>query len=131
MKKNINTTIPKIDKIAVLLIAAFIINLGSTSLSTLFLGRLFNFNMTELNFYKLNVSVATMINMTIKYLVHIVISIWIFRETKKNNERPWTWAAFALFFGLIAVVTFYLILIIRELRSLRIELNESQSKDEN
>jgi hypothetical protein len=125
---HLDDTIPKIDKIAVVLIIAFILNLLFSTLSTPFLTSFFGFS--DHARYSLGVHTATIINLIFEYLLNIIIAIWTFREAKKQNERPWTWAVFALFFGLIAVVAFYLILVIRELRVSRTEPKGSQENRE-
>ena len=66
----------------------------------------------------MNVSVASIVKGTLTVLVQVVVAIWTYREAKRQGERPFTWAAFALFFGLIAVVLFYLFLLIKELKQL-------------
>ena len=125
---NIDNTIPKIDKIAILLIIAFILNLLFSTLYTPFLTAFFS--VSDYAQYKMNVSSATIVNLAFGYLLNIIIAIWTYREARKQNERPWTWTAFALFFGLIAVIAFYLILVIRELRILRTETKGNQKDRE-
>jgi hypothetical protein len=125
---HLDDTIPKVSKVAVLLIIAFILNLLFSTLSTPFLTSFFG--VSDYAQYKMSVSVATIINLTIGYLINIVIAIWIYREAQKQNERPWIWTAFSLFFGLIAVIAFYLILVIRELRTLRMEIKANQKDRE-
>ena len=39
--------------------------------------------------------------------VHVIISVWLFIDSKRNNRLPLMWAAISLFFGLIAVVVYY------------------------
>lgn len=115
-----DNTIPKVDKIAILIIIAFIINLLFSTVATPFLTAFFSAG--DYAQYRLGVSTATIITLIFQYLLNIIIAIWTFREARRQNERPWIWAAFSLFFGLIAVIAFYLMLVIRELRSLRAEL---------
>jgi hypothetical protein len=99
----LDKTIPKINKVAILLIIAFILNLLFSTLSTPFLTAFFGVG--DYAQYKMSVSAATMVNLIFGYLLNIIVAIWKYREAKKQNERPWTWTAFALFFGLIAVIT--------------------------
>jgi hypothetical protein len=114
---DVNNAIPRIEKVAILLIVLFAVNLLFSTLSTPFLTTFFS----SLDYaqYRLNVSVATIITGILHSIINIVVAVWMFNEARKLNERPWTWAAFALFFGLMAVVLFYLILVLRELRSLK------------
>lgn len=121
---DLNRTIPKIDKVAILLIVAFILNLLFSTLSIPFLTAFLSVG--DYAQYKLSVSTATIINLIFGYLLNIIVAIWMYREARKQNERPWTWTVFALFFGLIAVIIFYLILVIHELRALRIEMKGNQ-----
>jgi hypothetical protein len=115
-----NNTLPNISKVAIVLMIAFILNLLFSALSTPFLASYFGIG-DNVN-YTLNVAAVTMISFAFQYLLNVVLAFWIYREAKKQNENPWTWAAFALFFGLIVVIAFYLILVIQEVRALRTEL---------
>lgn len=124
----LDKTIPKISKIAILLIVAFLLNLLFSTLSTPFLTAFFGVG--DFAQYKMSVSIATIVNLILGYLLNIIIAIWTYREAKKQNERPWTWTAFALFFGLLAVITFYLMLVVRELRALRIEIKGDEKDKE-
>jgi NhaP-type Na+/H+ or K+/H+ antiporter len=111
---NSNTTVPRIDTIAIVLIIAFLLNLSFQTLSPPFL-KMF-FGMEEFSVYNINVHIATIVNLTMAYLLNIVTAVWTYKEAKKQEERPLTWTVFALFFGLIAVVAFYLVLILKTLQ---------------
>ena len=41
-------------------------------------------------------------------VVNMGSSIWLYIESKKAELRTWIWTLFGLFFGLMAVVIFYL-----------------------
>ena len=125
---HLDDTIPKVSKVAILLIIAFILNLLFSTLSTPFLTTFFG--VEDYAQYKMSVSTATIINLGFGYLLNIIIAIWTYKEAKKQNERPWIWTAFSLFFGLIAVIAFYLILVIRELRTLKMEIKANQKNRE-
>ncbi len=128
MTMNLNNSVPKISKIAILLVVAFVLNLLYSALSTSLL-KVF-FGPADYGEYLLNVSIASIVQFVLAYLVNIIIAVWAYREAKKQNEQPWIWAALALFFGLIAAVTFYLVLVVRELRELRTELKGDVKNDQ-
>jgi hypothetical protein len=75
--------------------------------------------------YSMAVKVAILITNTLGSLLNIVLSIWVYREAKKQNEKPIIWAVFSLFFGLIAVVLFYLFFVIKELKILNQRLDKT------
>jgi O-antigen/teichoic acid export membrane protein len=123
---HLDDTIPKVNKVAILLIIAFVLNLLFSTLLTPFLTAFLG--MEDYAQYKMSVSTATIINLMFGYILNIIIAVWTYREAKKQNERPWIWTAFSLFFGLIAVIAFYLILVIRELRTLRMEIKTNEKQ---
>jgi len=51
--------------------------------------------------------------------VHIAVSIWLFRQAKRDGNRPWIWALFGLVFSVTAVVLYLLSEIILQLREAR------------
>jgi hypothetical protein len=49
-------------------------------------------------------------------ILNILIAIWLFIVTRKNNQPSYPWVLLALFFGLIAVFTYYWRMIYLELK---------------
>jgi RsiW-degrading membrane proteinase PrsW (M82 family) len=49
-----------------------------------------------------------MVYSVFQYIIYIGASIWLYKEAKTNNNKPWLWALLGLFGGLIAVVLWYL-----------------------
>ena len=43
-----------------------------------------------------------------KGLVNIFVALWLFAAARKGEAAPWAWLVFGIFFGLLAVVLFYL-----------------------
>ena len=41
-------------------------------------------------------------------IVNWVIGIWLFIQASRSKSTPWIWLLFGIFYGLIAVVLFYL-----------------------
>ena len=113
---NLGESIPKINSIAVLLILAFILNMFGGYLLTPYLTMLFS--PEEYGQYILGLNTASMIELVLSSILNIIVAIWTYREAKKQNERPLTWTVFSLFFGLIAVVLFYLFLLLKEMKKL-------------
>ena len=113
---NLGETIPKISSLAIILIILFILNIAGGYLITPYLTSIFG--MEEYGQYSTTISVATIVKLTLGYLLNIVLAIWTYREAKRQNEKPLMWTVFTLFFGLIAIVLFYLFLLIKELKIL-------------
>jgi ACR3 family arsenite efflux pump ArsB len=124
----LDDTIPKISKIAIFLIIAFILNVFTSSLFAPFLASQISRN--EYATVSITTSIVNTISLILGFLLNIIIAVWINREAAKQNEERWIWTAFSLFFGLMAVVAFYLLLVIRELRALRTELKEMKKDAE-
>jgi O-antigen/teichoic acid export membrane protein len=118
---KISDSIPKISSIAVILILLYLLNIFGGYLLSPYLTSIFG--MEEYGQYTSAVSIATIVNLVLGFLLNIILSIWAYKETKKHNENPVTWAAFTLFFGLIAIVLFYLFLLINELKKLNQNLD--------
>jgi hypothetical protein len=108
--------IPRINRIAVLVIIAFSLNFLFATLSPHFLSRLLS--MQEFANYTLNTSAWTLLSSAVRSLVNIILAVWIFKQARKLKEEPWTWAMLAIIFGLLSVIAFYLLLAVRELQVL-------------
>jgi len=119
---NLGESIPKINSIAVILIILFILNITGGHLLTPYLTSIFG--VEEYEQYSMTINVASIVKLTLGYLLNIVLAIWTFRETKKQNEKPLIWTVFVLFFGLIAIVLLYLFLLIKELKTLNKKLEK-------
>jgi len=121
---NLGESIPKISSLAIILIILSIVNITGGHLISPYLTSIFG--VEEFSQYTMAVSVATIVNLTLGYLINIALAIWTYRESKKQNEKPLMWTVFALFFGLIAVVLFYLFLLIKELKTLNQKLDREE-----
>jgi hypothetical protein len=42
----------------------------------------------------MTISVATIVKLTLGYLLNIVLAIWTYREAKRQNEKPLMWTIF-------------------------------------
>jgi hypothetical protein len=120
---NLGESIPRINSIAIILIIIFIINIGSGFLLTPYLTSIFGGE--EYFQYSFLINIATTVKLTLGYLLNIVLAVWTFREAKIQNEKPFIWTLFVLFFGLIAIVLFYLFLLIKELKILNKKLDKN------
>jgi hypothetical protein len=118
---NIGESIPKIDSIGIVLIILFILNIGGGPLMIPYLTS--RFGVEEYSQYSMTISVASIVKLTLGYLLNIVLAIWTYREANKQNEKPIIWTVLTLFFGLIAIVLFYLFLLIKELKILNQKLD--------
>ncbi|MBZ0244729.1 MAG: hypothetical protein K8H85_02175 [Cyclobacteriaceae bacterium] len=125
---NLGDSIPKINSIAILLIVVFILNIVATPILSPYLTRILT--PSEYGDYTTSTAYATFIRTALSSLLNIVVAIWTYREATKQNERPLTWTVFALFFGLIAVIAFYLILLIKEIKLLNASLENRQNNNE-
>ena len=44
-----------------------------------------------------------------KILVNLCVAFWLFKVSKEYDARSWGWFIFGLFFGIMALIFFYLI----------------------
>src|SRR5688500_16899009 len=61
--------------------------------------------------YRLHSQVVHIISAVIEYSVNIVLAIWIYKKAREEERESTVWVALTLFFGLLAVILFYLDLI--------------------
>ena len=119
---NLKESIPKINSIAIFLIIAFILNIVGGYIITPYLTSIFSpENYMD---YTLTVSYASIIKLTLGYLLNIILAFWTYKQAKNQNENPIIWAALTLFFGLIALVLFYLSILIKEIKKLNSNLEK-------
>jgi O-antigen/teichoic acid export membrane protein len=121
---NVGERIPKINSIGIILIILFILNILGGYLITPYLTSIFGAE--EFSQYSMTVSVASIVKLSLGYLLNIFLAVWTYREAKRQNEKPVMWTVLTLFFGLIAIVLFYLLLLIKELKILNQKLDNKR-----
>jgi len=85
-----------------------IVNIISSILIILFITKNVIYYMPAFELFRQNYFADIMRMWSIVILcVHVIISVWLFIDSKRNNRLPLMWAAISLFFGLIAVVVYY------------------------
>ena len=122
---NTNFNLPKISGLAIVLIILFILNLLASLLEKPLLTSIFSPG--EYGQYTIAVKTATLAKLTLSYLLNILLAFWLYNEARKQNEKPFIWAAFALFFGLTSVILFYLFILIKEIKKLNYEMQKNRS----
>ncbi|QJD09387.1 hypothetical protein MY04_05635 [Flammeovirga sp. MY04] len=122
---NLVETIPKINKIGIILIISFGINI----LLGPFLTPIYTsiFTPDEYGLIKISVLSATSIEYTLSFIVRIILSVWIYKESKRQKESSIIWILMTLTFGLTAVILFYLFLLIKEMKILNAKIDEKKS----
>lgn len=120
---KLNDSIPKISSIAILLVVLYLLNAFGGPLLTPYFTAIFNSE--EYYQYTNAVKTASIIDIGLSSVLNIVLSIWIFKQAKKQDEKPIVWTVFTLFFGLTAIVLFYLFLLIKEIKKLNEKLDNT------
>jgi hypothetical protein len=104
-----------LHRIALILIVLFIIQVFfSSSISHYVL------TMYDKRFYAeftLRGEMVTIIASVVSATVNILLAFWIYRKAKAEGSEPLSWSALTLFFGLLAVILFYLDIIYRQLKA--------------
>jgi hypothetical protein len=67
--------------------------------------------------YKLQNEMIYIISTVISAVVNILLAFWIYRRAKDEGKEPLTWSVLTLFFGLLAVILFYLDITYSHLRA--------------
>nr|BAJ07015.1 cardiolipin synthetase [uncultured bacterium] len=55
----------------------------------------------------------------LRFAVQIGIAVWIYIETKKDNNLPWFWLSIVLVFGIEGAIFYYLVKIYEQYRAHR------------
>ena len=61
----------------------------------------------EDSIYQLNSHLLSTGSQILEYLVNFILGLWLFKASKSNNKQPLIWFILAIFFGLSAVLLFY------------------------
>ncbi len=54
--------------------------------------------------------------MMLYILVQFGVAIWLFIQAKRDRARSWLWGLFGLIFGIVAVVLYFLMQLIKEMK---------------
>ena len=98
----------KIVTLAVIIIVLCVLSNISPIASTFFGAKFFGAE----TYGKFNLSIHLMATLTrvLVLSLHIGIGIWLFfLAHRERHTTPWVWCLFGLFFGLVAVILYYLI----------------------
>ena len=96
----------KIEKFLVVIMILTVISIVSQYFSNFLLIKLYGPELVG----KINVF-SRLIAYTMAFfrsLVHICVAVWLFAMARENKKQPWAWFVFGFFFGLMAVILFYL-----------------------
>lgn len=78
----------------------------------------FIFSPSEIGQYSIRTKIAITVTLLLKSVLNIIISIWLYQKAKTQNEHRFVWMIFGLFFGIIAIVLFYIIILTKEIKKL-------------
>ena len=78
------TTIPKIQSLAIVLILAFIFNILGGSFISLYITNILS--PQEYSHFELTINYASIIKISLGYLLNIILSIWIFSQSKDKTK---------------------------------------------
>ncbi|WP_159296074.1 hypothetical protein [Tenacibaculum maritimum] len=89
------------------------------SISATFLQLSFDFMSSPGEVAELTLSVQLIAGAIIffKSLLSIFLGIWLYKKSSLIEENKYTWLFFGLFFGIFAVILFYLVLIFKKIES--------------
>ncbi|MFL0123676.1 hypothetical protein V2590_03220 [Tenacibaculum maritimum] len=92
------------------------------SISATFLQLSFDFMSSPGEIAELTLSVQLIAGAIIffKSLLSIFLGIWLYKKSSLIEENKYTWLFFGLFFGIFAVILFYLVLIFKKIESKKI-----------
>ena len=78
----------------------------------------FIFSPSEIGQYSIRTKIAITVTLFLKSILNIIISIWLYQKAKTQKEHKFVWMIFGLFFGIIAIILFYLIILTKEIKKL-------------
>jgi len=98
----------KIETLAFIVIVLYLLSFAAPLASNFFIAQ--TYTPTEVGQMRLSLQWVTMFKSILGVLVHIAIGEWLFFVARRERHAtPWIWCLFGLFFGLIAVILYYLI----------------------
>lgn len=56
------------------------------------------------------------------HILKVVIAIWVFIQASRDGSARWVWALFALFYGMSALILYFIFDLLKEIRSLKTEI---------
>jgi len=112
-----NDRMNKFEWLAIILIIAAVVARISSPLTQIIIMKLFS-NQEYQNLCVEARLMGTIWNMII-WLVNIVIAVWLFVAAKRNVRAKWIWALFGLTYGLSAIILYFIMDLIEEIKGLR------------
>ena len=73
---------------------------------------------SELGNYSFRTGVAIISVLILKAGINIFIASWLYVKSGKQNENKLTWTVLGLFFGLVALVLFYFVILYKTVKEL-------------
>ena len=114
----------RIDKLAIALIVAWIIQMVSTPCLLTFLAD--RMHSDAYNSVTLMNTVMIYGSALLKSLTAILCGGWLYLEAKRERQNHWVWCFFGLAFGMNAVAIFYAYAILQLLRTERKRISEPE-----
>lgn len=65
------------------------------------------FALANTGWSKLHVILLTIPTLTVSLALNIVIAVWLYRISKREQMVPWVWAAVGVFFGVTGAILFF------------------------
>ena len=109
------TELPNITVLAFLLILGLFLNIITVSTDNV---PNFLLENSELAQYRLRTKLLMFGVLFLKSILNVFIAIWLFSKARSQNEKAITWATLGLFFGVFAIILFYLIILTKEIKLL-------------
>ena len=98
----------QIEKFLFIILILSVFTIVASFLSDIWLVWLYGerFEIGQLNYF---IKGIASIVLSFKVLVNICVAFWLYKVSKEYDSRSWGWFVFGLFFGIIALIFFYLI----------------------
>lgn len=109
-----NLTTKQVETLAIALIVLTIVTNISSPLSQVMAARLFRNN--EVMSMTLEAHAMRWAQALIYYLVNAGLGIWLFLTAKQAGRAKWIWALFALTYGLSAVILYFVLDLLEQLK---------------
>lgn len=114
-RKHIENYVPKISKLLVVVILGLILSFAGILLKFIvpyFMGT------AEYGVFSLKSQMYLYVYTILLGIFNLFIAIWLCVKASKKEQAPFVWFLFGLFFGIIAIILFYLIILIEEVKTL-------------
>lgn len=107
-------TTKQVERLAVVLIIATVLTTVSSPITQMITMRMLS--VSEVRSMTLEAHAMRWVQVMIAWLVNVALGVWLFLTAKRSGRAKWIWALFALTSGLGAVILYFILDLLDQLK---------------